>query len=382
MLRSDNWLETYQNTVLSSLLHLEAGSQDELQRLATEAQQERQALLASVATVEKFFDGKKPKGNMAWDARLFGFPRGRPVLLSGEDLRRAERVATRLFTARGNGRTDAEEALLGHIALCADPTSLPFFQAAIAASRPHDLFAPKRRRMALAAIAFLAAVREHPEAHAVLKSYLDHPDPAIRGEAVEHFAQIHQTKQGKLKVAAASIVARIAREDRAFGPRFLARLWLARGGHEVPLLHPQGVYAFRATLDRTSCTVEMAATHGLSQLAGAIISGFGWDHDHLYEFAMTGDLRERRFILPPDEEHGLPLEFARPTRKREASALDLPIGALGLTKDHRFLFHYDFGDSHRFQVVLTAIHPQREPRARYPRVVARTGKRIEQYPRW
>ena len=202
------------------------------------AQQNRRALLSSVAIVEEFLDGKKAKRNMAYEARLFGFPRGRAVVLGGQELRRLEQVATRLFTSRGAGRTDAEEALLGHIALCADPTSLPFYRAAIAASRSHDMFAPKRRCMAVAAIAFLAATEGCPEAYAVLRSYLDHADPAVRGEAVDHFVQLHLTKKGQLKVAAAETVAAIAQNDRAFVPHFIPGngslvSWSFRSAHKT-----------------------------------------------------------------------------------------------------------------------------------------------------
>lgn len=381
MLDSKNWLVTFQEELNFSPLAPEAYPPDERTARAAFAQQNRQALLASIAMVEEFLDGKKAKRNMAYEARFFGYPRGRAVVVEGKELRQLEQLATRLFTARGAGRTDVEEALLGHIALSADPTSLPFYRAAIAANRTHDMFAPKRRRMAVAAIAFLAMTKNCPEAHAALRSYLDHADPAMRGEAVDHFAQLHLTKKGQLKSAAAETVAAIARDDRAFGPRFIARQWLARTGQAVPLDYPDGVYAFRAALGRASFTIELTATQTLGQLAGAIVSAFGWDHDHLYEFAMTNDLRDRRFVLPPGDEPGLPLEFARPTGKRKPSVLELPLGTLGLTKEHRFIFRFDFGDDHRFQVVVAAIHPRKEPRTRYPRVVAHTGRPPAQY-RW
>lgn len=61
---------------------------------------------------------------------------------------------------------------------------------------------------------------------------------------------------------------------------------------------------------------------------------------------------------------------------------DLPLGAFGLTRGHEFIFRYGFGDAHRFQVTIADIHEHRSPRAKYPRVVARTGKAPEQYPRY
>ena len=38
--------------------------------------------------------------------------------------------------------------------------------------------------------------------------------------------------------------------------------------------------------------------------------------------------------------------------------------------------------NNRFQVTVADIHEHRSPRAKYPRVVARTGKAPEQYPRY
>jgi hypothetical protein len=93
-------------------------------------------------------------------------------------------------------------------------------------------------------------------------------------------------------------------------------------------------------------------------LAGAILEAFGWDSDHLYEFAMTCDVRARCFVLPtPDEEIG-PLDVG-PTG---ASSVDLAVGALGLSKDHKFLFRYDFGDD---LIIQAKFKPQR-PGAKPP----------------
>jgi hypothetical protein len=51
--------------------------------------------------------------------------------------------------------------------------------------------------------------------------------------------------------------------------------------------------------------VELKASQSLDQLASAILSAFEWDRDHLYEFALTGDIHDSHFILP-DREHELP----------------------------------------------------------------------------
>lgn len=151
---------------------------------------------------------------------------------------------------------------------------------------------------------------------------------------------------------------------------------------KVPIEPPDGVYVFRVSLGRPACTIELRASQTLPELANAIRCAFGWDEDHLYKFAMTDDIHERRFVLPPADAEIAPLEFGAGATDAEPSAFDLPIGALGLPKGHRFVFRYDFGDDNRFEVVVAATHPHREPRVRYPHVAARTGKSPVQYPAW
>ena len=319
---------------------------------------------------------------MSYWPGLCGFPRGLGARFAGKDLRYLERVAARLWAAHGTGRADAEEALFGYIALAADPESLPFYRAALAASRPRDQFQPKRRRMVLAAIAYLVQAKSCPEATAELQRYLDHNDPAVRGDAVECFARLHLSSKGRLAATAARKLTGIAIKNPAFIPRFMSRIWLARTGRKVPLDHPDGVYAFRVSLGRASYTIDLAATQSLAQLARAILSAFGWDGDHLYEFALIGDLRDRRFVLPTADEECLPPDLSATVGAGAASSIDLPVGSLGLLQEHRFVFRYDFGANHHFDVMVAMIQPRKEPRAKYPRVVARTGKPPAQYPRW
>lgn len=343
---------------------------------------ERQKLLAGVKALEEMLDGKRDRRGMDRLAGFYGFRTGQYVFLEGKDLRRLEKVAAHLWETTGPGRGYIEEALLGNIGIAADEGSLPFYRAAIAASRPHDKLGPRRRRMAVAAIAFLAESTGSKEAHAQLVELLAHDNPTVRGDAIEHYARIHSTPQGRLTPEAKTRLLLIAKEDRAFVPRFLARGSLASANEQIPVEPADGVYTFRVSLGRTSCNIELRASQTLPELASAILGAFGWDHEHLYEFAMTGDVADRRFVLPPADVEIMPLGFGVRPKDAEPSALELPVGALGLPKGHRFVFRYDFGDDNRFDVVVAAIHPHREPRARYPRVVARTGKTPAQYPRW
>lgn len=97
---------------------------------------------------------------------------------------------------------------------------------------------------------------------------------------------------------------------------------------------------------------------------------------------MTGEVRDRRFVLPPADAEIVPPDFGAQASDTEASAFDLPQRHARAPKGHELVFRYDFGDDHRFNVVLAAIHPHTEPRAKYPRVVARTGKSPPEYGSW
>ena len=73
------------------------------------------------------------------------------------------------------------------------------------------------------------------------------------------------------------------------------------------------------------------------------------------------------------------LEERDPTS--QPSTMDLPLGALGLTKSHQMIFRYDFGDNHQFNIVVAEISPKQAPRVKYPRAIAHPAKLPEQYPR-
>jgi hypothetical protein len=316
--------------------------------------------------------------------------------LNAEERRRAEGLGERLWKTSGPGRTQAEQWLLLQVAAQASPDSLPFFRAAIETSRERDPCQAQRRRIAVASVAFIAHQTGDVAAHAQLEAWLPHPDVTVRTEAADCYGRIHVREPGSLAEAPRVVLERVAYTERAFSPRFLARKWLHVAGLPVRVQPPDGVYAFQASLGRVSRTVELPASDSLSDLSSAILSAFRWDQDHLYEFALTADLGDRRFVLPDaaEETFGLSWSFEEAGEQEELDAPDssedtgapspmsLPLGAFGFTKGHKLIFRFDFGDNHRFRVTLTGIHEHRSPRAKYPRVVAETGKAPEQYPRF
>jgi hypothetical protein len=354
---------------------------------AWEDEHARQEFLAALPALEKVLDGApSPRGFSAIPG-LYGF-RHRVARLNADERQWAERLGERLWKAMGTGRTYAEETLLGQVGVQASPDSLPFFRAALEANRERDTFQLRRRRIAVASVAFIARQTGDAAAHAQLAAWLTHPDVTVRTEATALYGRIHLREDGRLEETALAPLKRVANEDRAFAPRFLARGWLHTSGVPVPVEPPDGVYAFKAALGRTSRTVELTVSQSLDQLASAILSAFGWDHDHLYEFALTGDLEDPRFIFPDRDLDSFEFEWVSDEASEDEQPpespgpMDLPLGAFGLTRGHKFIFRYDFGDDHRFQVTVADIHEHRSPRAKYPRVVARTGKAPEQYPRY
>ena len=66
--------------------------------------------------------------------------------------------------------------------------------------------------------------------------------------------------------------------------------------------------------------------------------------------------------------------------KRTLSDLGLwrEIGDLGLVRKHKFLYYFDYGDSHKFEVEVVGIHPDIQ-QGKYPRVVESKGKAPAQY---
>jgi len=54
---------------------------------------------------------------------------------------------------------------------------------------------------------------------------------------------------------------------------------------------------------------------------------------------------------------------------------------LGLRMKQKFLYLYDYGDEHRFEVQLVGINPE-APKGRYPRIVESHGKAPRQYGGW
>lgn len=312
--------------------------------------------------------GQKAKfGHMESFSRFSPLMRPPPALL-----RRTEDAVRGVWAISASGKNSLEEGLLRAVAYSGDPSSLPFFREAIAHTRARDTMTTKRRRWAVAGIAFIAFKSGAPEASAQLDALLVHDDLRVRTWAVDAIARTRRTKANKLTAKAAELLARVAQDDRAFEPRFVARNHLNADGREVAAEPPGGVYAFKATIARASRTVELKSEQTLDRLAWAIVGAFGWDNDHLFAFTLSTELEDDVFETAHE---GNPWGDGG----TEDGPLSMPVGALGLVVGHRFTLLYDFGDHNVFSVQLVDVKEKGDARKAYPRVAAKEGAAPKQY---
>ena len=115
-------------------------------------------------------------------------------------------------------------------------------------------------------------------------------------------------------------------------------------------------------------TIEIAGHQTLDDLHGAIQDAVDFDRDHLYSFYMSNRAWDES------------TEYAHPSAKGP-SAARVKIGDLNLRTRQRFLYLFDYGDEHRFEVQLVGVNPD-APKGKYPRVVERNGENPPQYGEW
>ncbi len=133
---------------------------------------------------------------------------------------------------------------------------------------------------------------------------------------------------------------------------------------------PVQTYVLRVNhraLPRVWRDIEIAADQTLEDLHLMIQQVFDWGDDHLYSFFMSGQAYDQA------SEIGSPWsETARHTQQ-------VTIGSLDLKAQARFLYYFDYGDSHEFDVQVKHINPA-APKGHYPRLIAQYGQAPPQYP--
>jgi len=339
----------------------------------------------------------------AWlDASAEGRPRAIPHVrgswyamgqLAPHDLPRVQQLYRRVVATSGSGKSHVEEELLSLIAGMFASSAIPFFVELLDLVVPRDKLAAQRRQLALAALALLAYRRDDADALAALLEATRHDQSQVRTLAVYYVRTIFfgyadlvlidddeppaMAEDDELprprRAIPPQVIERmdeIATRDPAFESRFMARTFLDAAGQPVPLDRPDNIYAFKVAFmyaKQIYRVIELRSEQTLEDLHLAIQGAIGWDNDHLYSFFMNGRKWDERYRFAS------PLEEDAPAWTNEAV-----IGALGLTLKHKFLYYFDYGDSHEFEVEVVGIGAQAAPGS-YPRVVESQGKAPAQY---
>ena len=322
---------------------------------------------ASLDQLGDLLDHPTAKGVDFSNVRLWS--RGE-IGLAPQDLHRAQDLYFRVFETGGSASVYLQRSLLHRIAATEDPVSIPFWLKLLGLSRPRERFRKERRLLALAALARLAIQRDEPLAYRTLRDLTGHRDDDIRALAVRYLGSAYLYPERPIGPEVLSDVVTIAADDVGFLARFQARAVLRAVGHPIPLDNPKGAYAFKVKFSwnkRIYRIIELRSEQTLDDLHFAIQRAIGWDADHLYSFFMNGE----RFN--DDYAFSCPYEEERPPWTDEAI-----IGELGLTMKHKFLYYFDYGDGHKFEVEVADVRSTAEP-GEYPRVVESRGEAPPQY---
>ena len=331
-------------------------------------------LMKDLARLEEFLDNPVPKRTlMDFVPQVFS-----PLIagqLSKSQLAWIEELYRRVLQAGGAGTTYVQEQLIELLALSQDHGSIPFWLELLDYQSPRrDSFKKQRQTYSIAAIALIAARKDSPEAKQAMQQLCRHENPDIRAQAIYYLGIVFGYAERELSAEIQVLFREIAVQDQAFEPRFQARSMLRLFELPVPADPVDRVFAFRVRFLHAkrlfSVTIELLSEHTLEDLHNEIQSALQWDNDHLYSFYLIGKdrwTRDDRFRSPYEDEGPHTTEAV--------------LGELGLTEKHKFLYLFDYGDGHKFEVQVVDILTKTEG-TKYPRVVDRKGKPPRQYGRW
>jgi hypothetical protein len=113
--------------------------------------------------------------------------------------------------------------------------------------------------------------------------------------------------------------------------------------------------------------IELAEDQTLEDLHLIIQQAYDWWDDHLYSFFLSGELDDQAS------------EIGSPWSDTSLHTHQVQIERLNLQPGGRFLYYFDYGDSHEFDVQLLAVNPADGP-GHYPRIVGKQGQAPPQYP--
>lgn len=127
-----------------------------------------------------------------------------------------------------------------------------------------------------------------------------------------------------------------------------------------------GVYIFKVSHEQKIWRrIAIPAEESLDDLAHAILYAFDFDSDHLYEF-----LYKNYF--------GKKVSAGHPNMDADLFASEILIGDAPIPISTSMVFHYDFGDDWRFDVLLERIEPS-DPKIKQATPLETYGKAPDQY---
>ena len=328
--------------------------------------------MKDLARLEAFLDGPSSKES------LYNYvPRGNPSIvaqqLSPSQLSWIQELYIRIVQRGGSGNRYLQERLLEILALAKDPSTIPFWTEVFDIHTPkRDGFKKQRWTLAAAALAYLAIKQDDEAAIKALLQLSLHAQPEIRTRAVHYLGEGYLYPDRPLPEQVQVALNEIAVRDTDFGPRFEARSILSEYDLRIPMDYPEGSYTFKVKFRyaiRIYRTFEILSRQTLEDLHLAIQQSLDWDNDHLYSFFMFGEAwGEGNRISSPYEDEG-------------PFTTEAIIGELGLVKRHKFLYLFDYGDQHEFEVEVIDIQSQAMP-GKYPRLIDSRGESPDQYPDW
>ena len=112
--------------------------------------------------------------------------------------------------------------------------------------------------------------------------------------------------------------------------------------------------------------IEMAGPQTLHHLHLAIQDAIEWGEDHLYSFFMSNRSWDRGS------------EFASPYAEDGRRAHQVRLDDLDLEPGQKFLYLFDYGDDHEFEVEVVEIRSE-APAGQYPKLLESKGKAPDQY---
>ncbi len=138
-----------------------------------------------------------------------------------------------------------------------------------------------------------------------------------------------------------------------------------------------GTHVFRVALrDRPSVhrDIEIGSAESLAKLAEAIVRAFDFEFDHAFGFYTE---TEGRAVMRGRPAYELFADMGEETdtqsvRKTKVAEAFPEVG-------HAMAFLFDYGDEWLCRVEVTALG-RKQPKARYPRLLAKAGPSPVQYP--